>query len=60
MPEKCIRCDDAFAVDDLGYCCHCHWAVRSEVEDGFQKLREYLRGWWRFEVWCDEHGQVAM
>ena len=45
MWEECIRCNEAPAVDDQGYCGHCHWAVRAEVEEGFYQLREYLRRW---------------
>ena len=44
------------AVDDLGYCGHCHWAVRAEVEEGFCQLREYLRSWAQFSEWCEAHG----
>ena len=43
MWEECIRCNDAPAVNELGYCGHCHWAVRAEVEEGLYQLREYLR-----------------
>ena len=40
MLQECIRCGDALAVDELGYCGHCHWAVRAEIEDGFHQLEE--------------------
>jgi len=43
-------------VDEFGYCGHCHWAVRAEIEDGFFALREYLRAWARFGEWCEQHG----
>src|SRR5581483_3557946 len=57
MFEECIRCSEAPAVDDLGYCGHCHWAVRAEIEEGFYQLREYLRAWARFSDWC--HARVS-
>ena len=47
------------AVDDLGYCGHCHWAVRAEIEEGFYQLREYLRSWARFTDWCDARGLAS-
>jgi hypothetical protein len=52
MFDECIRCSSAPAVDELGYCGHCHWAVRAEVEEGLYQLREYLRSWARFSDWC--------
>ena len=55
----CIRCREAPAVDGEGYCGHCHWAVRSEIEEGFYLLREYLRKWARFADWCAEHEVAA-
>jgi hypothetical protein len=48
MSESCIRCDEAPAVDEQGYCGHCHWAVRAEFEEGFRELRGYLEAWQRF------------
>lgn len=56
MAGECIRCADAPAVDEFGYCGHCHWAVKAECEEGFYRLREYLRGWARFDDWL--HGGV--
>jgi len=58
--DDCIRCGNAPAVDELGYCGHCHWAVRAEVEEGFSQLREYLRGWARFTDWCNAHGPAPI
>jgi hypothetical protein len=43
MVDECIRCNEVPAVDELGYCGHCHWAVRAEIEEGFCQIREYLR-----------------
>jgi hypothetical protein len=43
-------------VDELGYCGHCHWAVRAEIEEGLYQLREYLRSWARFADWCAARG----
>jgi hypothetical protein len=59
MFEECINCGEAPAVDELGYCGQCHWAVRAEVEEGFYRLREYLRRWAQFSDWCEAHGRVA-
>jgi hypothetical protein len=56
MFDDCIRCHEAPAVDELGYCGHCHWAVRAEIEEGFYELREYLRSWARFSDWCQARG----
>ncbi len=56
MTYECIRCHDAPAVDELGYCGHCHWAVRAEIEEGFYQLREYLRSWAQFSEWCASRG----
>ena len=56
MFEDCIRCGDAPAADELGYCGHCQWAIRAEIEDGFYQLRNYLSGWARFTEWCNAHG----
>ncbi|MCW2976862.1 MAG: hypothetical protein JWM06_2143 [Actinomycetia bacterium] len=56
MFEECIRCREAPAVGEDGYCGHCHWAVRAEIEHGFYQLREYLSSWARFSDWCQSHG----
>jgi hypothetical protein len=56
MFEDCIRCSDYPAVDELGYCGRCHWAVRAEVEEGLDQLREYLGSWALFTEWCDARG----
>lgn len=58
--EECIRCNSARAVTDLGYCGHCHWAVRAEVEEGLWQLRQYLRAWVLYEDWCASHGRPAL
>jgi hypothetical protein len=50
--EDCICCREAPGVDEQGYCGHCHWAVRAEVEQGLYQLREYLHAWVRFADWC--------
>jgi hypothetical protein len=52
MGDDCIRCDGAPAADELGYCGHCHWAVKVEVVDGLYRLSEYLDAWSSFEAWC--------
>lgn len=54
--HDCILCEDAPAVDGLGYCGPCHWILRAECEKGFRQLREYLRAWAKFGQWCAEHG----
>lgn len=56
----CIRCGEADAIGEDGYCGHCHWAARTEFEEGFVKLRGYLENWQRFADWCAAHGRVAV
>jgi hypothetical protein len=48
----CIRCDESFAVDELGYCGHCHWVVKAEVVNGLSRFAEYLAKWAQFDEWC--------
>jgi hypothetical protein len=59
MLEICIRCTEAPAVDENGYCGHCHWISRLEVEVGIDQLGEYLRNWARFDLWCRERGAAV-
>lgn len=56
---NCIRCGNAPAVDEFGYCGHCHWATRAEVDEGILRLRVYLDAWARYEKWCEAHGVGA-
>jgi hypothetical protein len=56
MPE-CIRCGEAPRVDEYGYCGHCYWAVRGELEAGLCELREYLGAWALFGEWCARRGE---
>jgi hypothetical protein len=53
----CIRCGEFPQVDGLGYCGHCHWAVRAEIEAGFHTLRQYLGSWALFGEWCAQRGE---
>jgi hypothetical protein len=55
----CIRCDEAPAVDENGYCGHCHWTVRAEVEEGLYLLRERLRKEVCFQEWLAKHRKAA-
>jgi hypothetical protein len=57
--DTCIRCGEAPAVDLSGYCGHCHWAIRAEVEEGMADLRTYLTAWRRYADWCDKRGLEA-
>ena len=57
--EECIRCNEAPAVDENGYCGQCHWAVRGEVEEGLYEFREYLRAHAQFDQWLEAHGNEA-
>jgi hypothetical protein len=61
MPDVaiCIRCEEAPAVDHHGYCGHCHWAVRAEVEKGLYQLSERLRKEARFQEWLAQHPEAA-
>jgi hypothetical protein len=58
--SECIRCGNAPAVDELGYCGHCHWAVKAEVDDGYFRLRQYLTKWARFDDWCSTRDHAAL
>lgn len=58
--HECVRCNESFAVDEFGYCTHCHWYLRAEVDEGFYQLLDYLRAWTRFDEWCKDHGQTAL
>jgi hypothetical protein len=58
--DTCIRCDEAPAVDLAGYCGHCHWAARAEVERGLGEIRQYLARWARFRSWEDRGGGRAL
>lgn len=49
--ESCIRCAELPAVDLEGYCGHCHWAIRAEVEEGLAAIGQYLAAWARFREW---------
>ena len=51
MNDDCIRCGETPGVDEDGYCGHCHWAVRTEIEHGMHKLRDYLGRWSDFRDW---------
>ena len=55
----CIRCDEAPVVDDDGYCGHCHWAVRVEVETGLYQFSERLLKEARFQEWLAQHPDAA-
>ena len=55
----CIRCGEAAASDDFGYCGHCHWIIRSEVEEGLFQLRVRLRNEARFQEWLADHPEAA-
>jgi hypothetical protein len=53
----CIRCGETVAVEGgFGYCGHCFWAIKDEIEDGLSELSRYLDGWARFADWCAERG----
>jgi hypothetical protein len=43
--DDCIRCGEMPGVDEDGYCGHCHWDVRTEIEHGMHELRHYLARW---------------
>ncbi len=57
--EICIRCGEAFALDENGYCGHCHWAVRIEIDEGLCQLRERLRKEVSFQEWLARHSEAA-
>jgi hypothetical protein len=49
--DDCIRCGDAPATYEDGYCRNCHWVVLTEIEYGMRKLRTYLARWSDFRDW---------
>lgn len=55
----CVRCGEAPGVDADGYCGHCHWVVRAEIEEGFHQLRERLRKEVGFQEWLARHPEAA-
>jgi hypothetical protein len=57
--SECIRCGEAPEIDGDGFCGHCHWAVRAEIEEGFYLLRGYLQAWQRFRDWEFEDEAAA-
>jgi hypothetical protein len=59
MSKLCIRCDTAYAVDELDFCGHCRYAFRAEIEEGFHLLQRYLACWDRFRTWCADNGVPA-
>jgi hypothetical protein len=59
MKEPCIRCEVTYAIDELGFCGGCRWAVRAEIDEGFYRLQRYLMCWDRFRVWCADNGVPA-
>jgi hypothetical protein len=57
--DDCIRCHEAKAVDQEGFCGHCHWAIRTEITIGVEQLNAYLDKYARYEDWCRQHGVPA-
>jgi hypothetical protein len=54
----CLLCEDALAVADSGYCKHCQWILRAEIEEGWRRLRRYLRSWASFRDWELAHAAL--
>jgi hypothetical protein len=52
----CIRCHERQSFGDRGYCITCVWAVQVEVEQGMNRLQEYLRNWAAYFDWCAARG----
>jgi hypothetical protein len=59
MNDRCILCEEAARVDELGLCRHCRRAFRAEIEEGFGRLQRYLASWDRFRSWCLDNGVPA-
>lgn len=59
MPRLCIRCGEEDAVDTDGYCAHCFWAVRVELQEGWYELLDYLAAWAEFADWCGRYSRVG-
>lgn len=62
--HECIRCSyledvtPPMAADNLGYCGHCHWAVKAEVQEGFYDIEEFLLRHAEFMKWCLENDRM--
>jgi hypothetical protein len=54
----CLWCRESEAISARGYCVHCSFVVRAEVENGLRRLGEYLAAWMAFERWCAEHNSL--
>ena len=52
----CIRCHERQSFGDRGYCITCVWAVQVEVEQGMNRLQEYLCNWAAYFDWCADRG----
>src|SRR2546421_172859 len=46
-----LLCDGSPGVEDAGFCGHCHWALRAEIEEGWFRMRNSLRKWANFRDW---------
>jgi hypothetical protein len=56
----CIRCHERQAFGDRGYCITCVWAVQVEVEQGMNRLQEYLWHWAAYSNWCEARGRTPV
>jgi hypothetical protein len=48
---ECIRCQEASAVEPLGYCTTCFIDTKLEFAAGLRRLGDYLANWAAFEEW---------
>ena len=54
----CIRCRERQSFGERGYCITCVWAVQIELEQGMERLQEYLRNCALGRVSCHASASV--
>jgi hypothetical protein len=56
MATTCIRCREAEAPRQLGFCAGCAAAAEQEASGGYDRLAEYLGAWAAFDEWLQRRG----
>lgn len=55
----CARCRNQGSASERGLCVPCAFALRAEIEDGLDRLGDYLRRWADYADWCERRGLAA-
>jgi hypothetical protein len=50
---ECVRCHEATATQELGYCASCAVQTHVEFTVGFRQLTEYLGLWAALDEWYE-------